>query len=75
MFHPLIIAECRAFQKRHLLAHKMGVIDEDYVQKASDPGAVVGRKIRVMADEGAAAVAIVEILSGRLYAGVLKTTN
>ena len=53
----------------------MGVIDEDYVQKASDPGAVVGRKIRVMADEGAAAVAIVEILSGRLYAGVLKTTN
>jgi hypothetical protein len=29
---------CRVFQKRHLLAHKMGVIDEDYLQKANDPG-------------------------------------
>jgi len=24
----------RVFQKRHLLSHKMGVIDEEYVQKA-----------------------------------------
>jgi hypothetical protein len=24
-------AACRAFQKRHLLAHKMGVIDEEYI--------------------------------------------
>jgi hypothetical protein len=63
---------CRAFQKRHLLAHKMGVVDEDYVQKANDPGAIVGRIIRVTADEVAAAVAIVEALGGRLYAGVLR---
>ena len=51
---------CRVFQKRHLLAHKMGVIDEDYVQKANDPGAIVGRKVRVSADEVAAAIAIIE---------------
>ena len=38
---------CRVFQKRHLLAHTMGVIDEEYVQKANDPGAIAGRKIRV----------------------------
>lgn len=63
---------CRVFQKRHLLAHKMGVIDEDYVQKANDPGAIVGRKIRLAADEVGAAIAIIETLGGRLYAGVLR---
>ena len=63
----------RVFQKRHLLAHKMGVIDEDYVQNANDPGAIVGRKVRVTADEVAAAIAIIETLGTTLYAGVLKT--
>lgn len=42
---------CRIFQKRHVLAHKMGVMDTDYVQKANDPFAIVGRKIRVSHDE------------------------
>jgi hypothetical protein len=41
----------RCFQKRHLLAHKMGVIDEEYVKKARDPLAVVGRKIVITSDE------------------------
>ncbi len=41
----------RCFQKRHLLAHKMGVIDKEYVQRAGDPSAVVGRKISVTPDE------------------------
>ena len=64
---------CRLFQKRHLLAHKMGVIDEDYVRKANDPGAIVGRKVRVSADEVAAAITIIETLGKTLYAGVLGT--
>jgi len=38
-------AACRAFQKRHLLAHKMGVIDNDYIQKANDSGAILGRRV------------------------------
>ena len=63
---------CRVFQKRHLLAHKMGVIDEDYVQKTKDPGAIVGRKVRLAADEVGAAIAIIETLGGSLYAGVLR---
>jgi hypothetical protein len=64
---------CRVFQKRHLLSHKMGVIDEDYLQKANDPGAILGRKVRVSADEVAKAIAIVEALGRMLYAGVIKT--
>jgi hypothetical protein len=62
---------CRIFQKRHLLAHKMGVIDAEYVQKANDPGAVVGRRIRVTSDEVAHAISLVEILGQGLFKGLL----
>jgi len=65
---------CRAFQKRHLLAHKMGVIDEEYVQKANDPGAVVGRKIQVSRDEVHSAIRIVEILGREFFRGLFPST-
>jgi hypothetical protein len=61
----------RTFQKRHLLSHKMGVIDEEYVQKANDPGAIVGRKIHVTRDEVTASIGMIEKLGRRLFAGVL----
>lgn len=41
----------RCFQKRHLLAHTMGVIDEKYLAATSDPTAVAGRRVQVVADE------------------------
>jgi hypothetical protein len=66
---------CRVFQKRHLLAHKMGVIDEEYVQKANDPEAVAGRKIRVNHDEVTWAISIVQALGGRLFKVVLLPTS
>ncbi len=40
-----------AFQKRHLIAHRMGVVDQNYVDKTGDSLAVVGRKIIVDAGE------------------------
>jgi hypothetical protein len=61
---------CRAFEKRHLLAHKMGVIDSDYVRKANDPTAVVGRRVRVIPDEVAVAIGLVEGLGHRLFTGL-----
>ncbi len=66
---------CRVFQKRHLLAHKMGVIDEEYVQKANDPDAIVGRKIYVDKDEATSAIGIIEALGRRLFAGVLHPAS
>jgi hypothetical protein len=42
---------CRCFQKRHLLAHRMGVVDEAYLRNTSDPQAKIGRKISIMRDE------------------------
>lgn len=35
------------FKKRHVIAHKLGVIDEQYVRTANDPDAVAGRKVRL----------------------------
>jgi hypothetical protein len=61
----------RVFQKRHLLAHKMGVIDDEYVQRANDPGAVAGRKVRVSPDEVRSSVEIIEILARRLFGEIL----
>ncbi|OGV32564.1 MAG: hypothetical protein A2020_14790 [Lentisphaerae bacterium GWF2_45_14] len=44
-----IAAKC--FQKRHLLSHKMGVVDGDYISKTGDANAIIGRKITVTSEE------------------------
>ena len=62
---------CRVFQKRHLLAHKLGVIDAEYVQKANDPTAVAGRKISVSSDEVILAISIIEAMGRRLFETIL----
>lgn len=37
----------KCFQKRHLLAHKMGVVDEAYIKATGDMQAVAGRKVQI----------------------------
>jgi hypothetical protein len=64
-------AICRVFEKRHLLAHKMGVTDANYVKKAGEPAAVIGRRIRVAPEEVSQAAMLVEGLGQRLFDGVL----
>ena len=39
------------FQKRHLIAHKMGVVDEDYIRTTGDKNAVIGSKVRIDLDD------------------------
>ncbi|MGA1979068.1 MAG: hypothetical protein ABSG99_00670 [Sedimentisphaerales bacterium] len=41
----------RGFQKRHLLSHKMGIVDGGYIQKTGDTQVVAGRKICISAEE------------------------
>lgn len=41
----------RGFQKRHLIAHRMGVVDQDYVARAADSDAVVGRRVHIKPEE------------------------
>lgn len=40
-----------AFQQRHLIAHRMGVVDQDYIAKSGDNEAVVGRRISITPDK------------------------
>jgi hypothetical protein len=56
----------RGFQKRHLFAHKMGVIDDEYVARADDPSAVVGRKVVVTADDVKAVIKAVRTMAEHL---------
>ncbi|MBI4849895.1 MAG: hypothetical protein HY808_15200 [Nitrospirae bacterium] len=57
----------RCFQKRHLLAHTMGVIDEDYIKKANDPSAVLGRKITIDAEEARQLINLLDIVGRNLH--------
>ncbi len=41
----------RLFPKRHLVAHKMGVVDQEYVNRTGDNSAIIGRKIVIRAVE------------------------
>jgi hypothetical protein len=65
---------CRVFQKRHLLAHKLGVVDEDYVKKSNDPQAILGRKVSISRDEVVATISLIETLGKRLFEGILHPT-
>lgn len=58
----------RCFQKRHLLAHKMGVIDDAYVQATNDQTAIVGRKVKITPEEVKRLVDVVRQLGGELAA-------
>ena len=66
-WHTLV----RAFQKRHLIAHRMGVVDEDYLAKVPDGDAVAGRKIRVLPEE----VRNVLQLVGKVARGLATATG
>jgi Zn ribbon nucleic-acid-binding protein len=52
------------FLKRHLLAHKFGIIDEDYIRRSGDAQAVLGRKISVTSDDILTLIPIIEKLAG-----------
>jgi hypothetical protein len=52
----------------------MGVIDEEYLQKANDTGAVLGRKFRLTEGEVESSISIVETMGRCLFAGVLRDT-
>ena len=54
------------FQKRHLVAHIAGVVDQDYITKTGDTRAVVGRKIGIGADEVRQLASIIRKLALRV---------
>lgn len=63
-------AACRGFQKRHLFAHKMGVVDQAYVDATGDPLAVIGRKVAMDKAEVAELIELIRRMGSRLANGV-----
>jgi len=63
-------AAATAFQKRHLVAHKLGVVDQDYIAKSGDTHAVVGRKIGIDAKEVKVLATIIRALVSRMSADI-----
>lgn len=63
----------RGFQKRHLYAHRMGVVDDDYIKKTRDAQAVIGRKVTLRADEVRTLVGIMRRVARSLSAGLQQT--
>jgi hypothetical protein len=61
---------CRCFQKRHLLAHNMGVVDVKYACSTNDREAVIGRKIRVSPEEVRSLVTILRKMGAALVDGI-----
>lgn len=57
----------RAFQKRHLLAHKMGVIDEGYLLATGESQVLLGRKALVTVTEVCELVARLLDLGSELF--------
>lgn len=57
----------RCFQKRHLLAHKMGVVDEEYLEKAKDTNAHLGRKITISQDEVIELLRLLKLIGKDLF--------
>jgi hypothetical protein len=57
----------RGFQKRHLIAHKMGVVDAEYIQKTGDTQNTIGRKVNISENEIRKIVQFVGNLSRNIF--------
>ncbi|MBI4959084.1 MAG: hypothetical protein HY915_06285 [Desulfovibrio sp.] len=62
----------RLFQKRHLIVHKLGVVDDDYIQATDDPRAVLGRKVKIFQEEVPSAMAVLMKVGSKMYSALEK---
>lgn len=60
------------FMRRHLIAHRSGVVDQKYLDETGDPSVSVGRRLSVHPDEVDALVGIVEELGRGLMELLFK---
>lgn len=63
---------CEQFQKRHLLAHKMGVVDEEFVIKTGSDKAFIGRKVSITAADVRGLVECLRSMVNILFASIVR---
>lgn len=58
------------FQKRHLIAHQMGIIDENYVQKTNNLPSLIGRKVSITECDVRNLVSNLRVIASNLFNGI-----
>jgi len=61
------------FQKRHLLAHKMGVIDEEFICKTGQSQSLIGRKVSISEEDVRKLVANLKVMAKNLFKGIIRS--
>ena len=60
-------AAIREYQRRHVLSHRAGVVDQEYIDKSGDRTAIAGRKIIISENEVRDLVAIIRKAAHYIY--------
>lgn len=61
------------FQKRHLLAHTMGIIDQEYVDKTRLSSAMIGKMVQISRDDVRNLVTLLGRISDTLSSGISRS--
>lgn len=63
----------KQFQKRHLLAHNMGVIDKEYIKKTNGSPSADGKKVSITEEDVRILIANLQVISGNLFNGISRS--
>lgn len=58
------------FQKRHLISHQDGIIDEKYIRRSKDRNAQLGHKVEVSSEDVKRLILLVRTISSNLLKGL-----
>ena len=58
------------FQKRHLISHNDGIVDDPYIQITNDQEAVKGRKIKIASEDVENMLESIEIIARNIQEGL-----
>ncbi len=61
------------FQKRHLLAHKMGVIDEEFIRKTRQSGSLLGRKVSISEEDVRKLIDYLKVMAENLFKNIIRS--
>jgi hypothetical protein len=64
---------CEQFQKRHVLAHKMSVVDAEFISRTGAPPAMLGRKVSISHSDVRVLVSELRVMADTLYRGITRS--
>lgn len=63
---------CDQFQKRHLLAHRMGIVDADFIARTGASPSTLGRKVSISEKDVRDLVSELRLVADTLYRGIAR---